>query len=84
MTILKCPLYKIMPTVKGLTKQIIFSNLIWVDSPVNLTFIRLGGYYSPSVGIRHPETYGLDVLDLPFCWPSLRLWQVATNCAALK
>lgn len=73
-----------MPTVKGLTKQSVFVSLIWVDSPVNLTCIQLGCYYSPSVGIRHPETYGLDVLDLPFRWPSLRLWQVATYCAALK
>ncbi len=73
-----------MPTVKGLTKRSIFTSLIWVDSPVNLTFIQLDGYYSPSVGIRHPETYGLDVLDLSFHWPSLRLWHVATYCAALN
>ncbi len=54
------------------------------DSPVNLTFTQLDGYFSPSVGFTHPEAYGVDVLDWPFCWPSLTLWQGATYCAALE
>lgn len=58
-----------MLTVKVFTKQSTSTSLIF-DCFLNLAFIRLDACFSPSVGIGHPETYGLDVLDLAFHWLS--------------